>query len=114
LYGPNKERGVFKSIDGGATWTKILYVNDLTGASELSMYHNHPLVMYAAMWEHRRKPWNLISGGAGSGLYKTKDGGKTWFTIHQGLPKEKGKMAIAVGRSNSDKVYAVVESDSDK
>lgn len=114
LYGPNKERGIFKSIDGGANWTNVLYVNDLTGASELSMDFNNPLVMYAAMWEHQRKPWKVISGGAGSGLYKTTNGGKTWNKIHKGLPKEKGKMAIAVSRSNSEKVYALVESDSDK
>jgi photosystem II stability/assembly factor-like uncharacterized protein len=114
LYGPNEDRGIFKSVDGGANWNKVLYVNDLTGAAELSMDANNPLVMYAAMWEHQRKPWKVISGGAGSGLYKTTDGGHTWHTIHQGLPKEKGKMAIAVSRSNSDKVYALVESDSDK
>lgn len=114
LYGPNKERGIFKSIDGGSNWTKVLYVNNLTGASELSMDFNNPLVMYAAMWEHQRKPWKVISGGIGSGLYKTTDGGKNWNKIHEGLPKEKGKMAIAVSRSNSDKVYALVESDSDK
>ena len=114
LYGPNKERGIFKSIDGGANWNNVLYVNDLTGASELSMDFNNPLVMYAAMWEHQRTPWKVISGGTGSGLYKTRDGGNTWNKIHEGLPKEKGKMAIAVSRSNSDKVYALVESDSDK
>jgi photosystem II stability/assembly factor-like uncharacterized protein len=114
LYGPNTDRGVFKSVDGGATWTKVLYVNDLTGCAELSMDYNNPLVMYAAMWEHQRLPWKVISGGAGSGLYKTTDGGETWDKIHKGLPKEKGKMAIAVSRSNSDKVYALVESDSDK
>tara|TARA_B110000046_G_scaffold14984_1_gene14437 strand:+ start:5305 stop:8442 length:3138 start_codon:yes stop_codon:yes gene_type:complete len=114
LYGPNKERGIFKSIDGGTSWSKVLYVNNLTGASELSMDFNNPLVMYAAMWEHQRKPWKVISGGIGSGLYKTTDGGENWNKIHEGLPKEKGKMAIAVSRSNSDKVYALVESDSDK
>lgn len=114
LYGPNKERGVFKSEDGGVSWNKVLYVNDLTGCSELSMDYNNPLVMYAAMWEHQRLPWKVISGGPGSGLYKTTDGGKSWKKIHKGLPKEKGKMAIAVSRSNSEKVYALVESDSDK
>ena len=114
LYGPNKERGVFKSIDGGKTWNNVLYVNDLTGCSELSMDYNNPLVMYAAMWEHQRLPWKVISGGPGSGLYKTIDGGITWNQIHNGLPKEKGKMAIAVSRSNSEKVYALVESDSNK
>jgi photosystem II stability/assembly factor-like uncharacterized protein len=114
LYGPNEDRGVFKSVDGGTSWKKVLYVNDLTGAAELSMDYNNPLVMYAAMWEHQRKPWKVISGGAGSGLYKTTDGGASWNKIHKGLPEEKGKMAIAVSRSNSDKVYALVESDSDK
>ena len=114
LYGPNKERGIFKSVDGGVSWNKILYVNSLTGCSELSMDYNNPLVMYAAMWEHQRLPWKVISGGPGSGLYKTTDGGITWNQIHNGLPKEKGKMAIAVSRSNSEKVYALVESDSNK
>ena len=114
LYGPNKERGIFKSVDGGVTWNKILYVNNLTGCSELSMDYNNPLVMYAAMWEHQRLPWKVISGGPGSGLYKTTDGGVTWNQIHNGLPKEKGKMAVAVSRSNSEKVYALVESDSNK
>lgn len=114
LYGPNKERGIFKSEDGGMSWSQVLYVNDLTGCSELSMDYNNPLVMYAAMWEHQRLPWKVISGGPGSGLYKTTDGGKSWKKIHKGLPKEKGKMAIAVSRSNSEKVYALIESDSDK
>jgi photosystem II stability/assembly factor-like uncharacterized protein len=114
IYGPNEERGVFKSVDGGTSWSKVLFVNNLTGCSELSMDYNNPLVMYAAMWEHQRLPWKVISGGAGSGLYKTTDGGNTWSKIHNGLPKEKGKMAIAVSRSNSDKVYALIESDSDK
>ncbi len=114
LYGPNKERGIFKSVDGGVSWNKILYVNNLTGCSELSMDYNNPLVMYAAMWEHQRLPWKVISGGPGSGLYKTTDGGETWNQIHNGLPKEKGKMAVAVSRSNSEKVYALVESDSNK
>ena len=114
LYGPNEDRGIFKSVDGGANWSKVLYINNLTGCAELSMDYNNPLVMYAAMWEHQRLPWKVISGGVGSGLYKTTDGGKNWNKIHEGLPKEKGKMAIAVSRSNSDKVYALVESDSDK
>jgi len=114
LYGPTEERGIYKSVDGGKTWKRVLYVNDLTGCSELSMDMNNPLVLYAAMWEHQRKPWKVISGGAGSGLYKSSDGGETWKKIHKGLPKEKGKMAIAVCRSNSEKLYAIIESDSNK
>jgi photosystem II stability/assembly factor-like uncharacterized protein len=114
LHGATKERGVYKSVDGGKTWKKVLYVNDLTGAVELSMDMNFPEVIYAAMWHHIRKPWVVISGGEGSDLYKSTDGGETWKTIHNGLPKEKGKMAIAVSRANSNKVYALIESDSNK
>ncbi|MBT8270565.1 MAG: glycosyl hydrolase [Bacteroidia bacterium] len=114
LYGPTKERGIYKSVDGGVNWKKVLYVNDLTGGVELSMDMNYPEVIYAAMWHHQRKPWVVVSGGEGSGLYKSTDGGETWRTIHNGLPKEKGKMAIAVCRSNSNKVYALIESDSNK
>lgn len=114
LFGPSKERGIYKSADGGKTWKNVLFVNDLTGCSELSMDMNNPQVLYAAMWEHQRKPWKVISGGEGSGLYKSSDGGDTWKKIHKGLPKEKGKMAIAVCRSNPDKVYALIESDSNK
>lgn len=112
LHGPSSERGVYKSTDGGKTWIKTLFVNDLTGASEISMDLNNPNVLYAAMWEHLRKPWKVISGGSGSGLYKSRDGGLTWETIHDGLPEEKGKMAIAVSQVNSELVYALIESDS--
>ncbi|NNG10680.1 MAG: glycosyl hydrolase, partial [Arenibacter sp.] len=114
LYGPNKERGIYKSTDGGLTWKNTLFVNDLTGCSELSMDANYPEIMYAAMWHHQRKPNIVISGGEGSGMYKSIDGGENWFKIEKGLPKEKGKMAVSVSPANSNKVYAVVESDSDK
>jgi photosystem II stability/assembly factor-like uncharacterized protein len=114
LYSNSKDRGVYKSTDGGATWTKVLYVDDKTGCVELSMDMNNPLVLYAAMSEYGRLPWKVISGGEGSGMYKSTDGGATWDKIQTGLPKELGKMAIAVCRSNSDKVYALIESDSDK
>ncbi|MEZ4809999.1 MAG: glycosyl hydrolase [Allomuricauda sp.] len=112
LFAPNKERGVYRSMDGGKTWKNILFVNESTGAAELSMDMNNPLVLYAAMWEHQRKPNIVISGGEGSGLYKSTDGGDTWTELEEGLPKEKGKMAIAVSPANSQKVYAVIESDS--
>lgn len=114
LYGPGTQRGIFRSTNGGKTWEKVLYVNEKTGCSELSIDINNPTVLYAAMWEHGRRPWQVISGGEGSGLYKSTDGGTTWNKIHNGLPKEMGKMAIAVSRSNSDKVYALIESDSEK
>ena len=114
LHAPTDERGIYKSVDGGENWTKVLFVNQLTGCAELSMDMSNPEVLYAAMWEHQRKPWIVVSGGEGSGLYKSVDGGKNWKKIHQGLPKEKGKMAIAVSRSNPEKVYALIESDSNK
>ena len=112
LFEGNAERGVYKSVDGGKTWKNTLFVNDLSGAVELSMDANYPEIMYAAMWEHQRKPNMVISGGPGSGLYKSTDAGETWKKIHKGLPEEKGKMAIAVSPSNSNKVYALIESDS--
>jgi len=114
INGSTKERGVYKSIDGGKTWKNVLYVNDMTGAVELSMDMNYPEVLYAAMWHHKREPWVVLSGGEGSGLYKSTDGGENWKQIHKGLPEEKGKMAIAVSRANSNKVYALIESDSNK
>jgi photosystem II stability/assembly factor-like uncharacterized protein len=114
LYGPSQDRGIYKSIDGGTTWKNVLYTDEKTGCVELSMDMNNPLILYAAMWEHGRLPWKVISGGPGSGLYKSVDGGNSWNKIHEGLPAELGKMAIAVSRSNSDKVYALIESDSEK
>ena len=114
LYSKSKERGLYKSVDGGTTWKNILYVDDKTGAAELSMDMNNTRILYAAMWEHGRLPWKVISGGPGSGLYKSTDSGETWEKLKDGLPEEMGKMSIAVSRSNSDKVYALIESDSNK
>lgn len=112
LYGPSKQRGVFKSTDGGKTWKNTLYVDEKSGAVELSMNMNNPRILYAAMWEHGRLPWKVISGGPGSGLYKSTDSGETWEKLKDGLPEDMGKMSIAVSRSNPEKVYALIESDS--
>jgi len=114
LYAPNRERGVYKSTDGGVTWKNVLYVDEKTGAAELSMDPNNPRIMYAAMWEHGRLPWKVISGGPGSGLYKSTDLGDTWTKMTEGLPTKMGKMSIAVSRSNPEKVYALIESDSNE
>lgn len=114
LYGQSPQRGVYKSTDGGANWKNVLSVNDKTGAAELSIDMTNPRILYAAMWEHGRLPWKVISGGPGSGLYKSTDQGETWEKLKDGLPEEMGKMAIAVSRSNPEKVYALIESDSDK
>ena len=114
LYSHSKERGIYKSADGGVTWKNILYVDDKTGCAEISMDMNNPMILYAAMWEHGRLPWKVISGGPGSGLYKSTDAGEHWEKLKEGLPKEMGKMSIAVCRSNSEKVYALIESDFEK
>jgi photosystem II stability/assembly factor-like uncharacterized protein len=114
LHGPAPDRGVYKSTDGGTTWKKTLYVDENTGCADLSMDMTNPRKLYAAMWDHRRLPWQVISGGKGSGLYKSVDGGETWSKIQEGLPKELGKMSVSVCRSNPEKVYALVESDTQK
>jgi photosystem II stability/assembly factor-like uncharacterized protein len=114
LYSKSKERGIYKSVDGGISWKNVLYIDDKTGCSEISMDMNNPMILYAAMWEHGRLPWKVISGGPGSGLYKSTDAGEHWEKMKEGLPKEMGKMSIAVCRSNSEKVYALIESDSEK
>lgn len=112
LFGPNENRGVYKSIDGGATWKKVLYVNPQTGASDLIIDPSNPDIMYAGTWELIRTPYSLESGGAGSGMYKSTDGGNTWVSIknNKGLPKGVwGIVGIAVAKSNTDKLYALIE-----
>ena len=111
-FGPNEERGVFRSKDAGATWEKVLYVSDEAGAVDLAMDVNNPLVLYAAIYQVVRKPWLLVSGGEHSGLYKSADGGDSWTELNNGLPKGlKGKIGVAVSPANSDKVYADIEAD---
>ncbi|HSR38521.1 MAG TPA: hypothetical protein VLL95_06360, partial [Phnomibacter sp.] len=114
LHGPNPDRGVFKSTDGGATWKKVLYVNDNTGCADLDIDVSNPRILYAAMWDHQRLPWEVRSGGPGCGLYKSTDGGDTWNKLENGIPKELGKMSVSISRSNPQKVYALIESDWNK
>ncbi|MDX1406152.1 MAG: hypothetical protein R3192_16555, partial [Woeseiaceae bacterium] len=103
------ERGVYRSTDGGKSWEKVLFVDDDTGVSFLSMDMTNPDVLYAAMWDHRREPWNIRSGGPGSGLYKTTDGGDSWQKLTNGLPELMGNTGISVSRANPDRVWAMIE-----
>ena len=114
VHGPNNDRGVFKSTDGGATWKKVLYINDSTGISSLSMDMNNPRILYAASWEHRRFPWTVSSGGPGSAIWKSTDEGNTWTKLATGLPKTIGKVGISVSRANSNRVFAIVETEKSK
>ena len=112
LFGPNTERGVYKTTDGGRTWKRTLYVNDQTGVSDLVMEPGNPSVFYAGTWRVIRTPYSLESGGEGSGLWKSTDGGETWapLTNKKGLPKGTwGIVGVAVAASNTDKVYAILE-----
>ena len=112
LFGPNEERGVYKTTDGGKTWKKTLYVNNQTGCSDLVTEPGNPMVMYAGMWRVLRTPYSMESGGDGSGLYKSVDGGETWVSLSskKGLPKGTwGIVGVAIAPSNTDKIYAIIE-----
>jgi photosystem II stability/assembly factor-like uncharacterized protein len=111
-YGPNEERGVFRTTDGGATWQKVLYKDNKTGAIDVVFDPGNSSTLFASLWEVYRTPWSLNSGGPGSGLYKSTDGGSTWTRIEgHGLPAGiMGRIGISVSGADSNKVYAMVES----
>ena len=113
-YGPSNDRGIYRTKNGGNTWEKVLYVSDITGAASLSMDKNNPRILYAAMWQHERLPWQMKSGGKNSGLYKSTDGGDNWIKLEKGLPEVIGKAGISVSRANSNLVYANIEAEGTK
>jgi photosystem II stability/assembly factor-like uncharacterized protein len=112
-WGKNPERGVFRSKDGGKSWSKVLFVDDQTGAVDLTMDEANPRVLYAAFWQAQRTPWSLDSGGPGSALYKTTDGGDTWKKLDgKGLPKGPwGRIGVSVSPARPERVYAVIEAE---
>lgn len=111
LWNPNEQRGVYKTTDGGKTWKRVLYVDENTGCADLAMDPQEPDILYAAMWQFRREPDFFTSGGPGSGLYKSTDGGKTWEKKSHGLPEGPlGRIALTVAPTRPSVLYALVES----
>ncbi len=111
-FGPNTERGVFRTTDGGKTWEKVLYKDENTGAIDVAFDPQNPNILFASLWQARRTPWSLSSGGPGSGVYRSTDGGTTWKRLREhehGLPNGPyGRIGLAVG-ANSERVYAIIE-----
>jgi photosystem II stability/assembly factor-like uncharacterized protein len=109
-YGPNEERGIFRTTDGGATWEKVLYKNDNTGGSDIEMDPKNPDVLYAALWEARQGPWEYGNGYSGTdgGLFKSTDGGATWRQLNNGLPKDLVQIYVAISPSEPNRLYATV------
>ncbi|MGC8489879.1 MAG: WD40/YVTN/BNR-like repeat-containing protein, partial [Clostridia bacterium] len=111
-FGPSSERGVFRSTDGGRRFDRVLFRDDNAGAIDLSMDPANPRILYAAFWDARRYPWTLVSGGPGSSLYKSSDGGDNWeeLTARPGLPTGvKGRMGVACSPARAGRVWAVIE-----
>lgn len=110
-YAPSDDRGIYRSDDGGGTWEKVLASEPLVGASDLAMDPTNPRILYAGFWEHQRLPWKVNSGGPGSGVYKSVDGGDNWERLENGLPDLMGKVAVDVSPANPDRVWAMVEAE---
>ena len=108
IFGPNKQRGVFKTMDGGKTWDHSFYLSDTVGAVDLAMHPNNPQIIYAGMWRVERKPWTLIDGGKEGGLYKSEDAGKTWKKINNGLPRGLiGKIGVDISPADPEVIYVI-------
>ncbi|MBN2198628.1 MAG: hypothetical protein JW747_02135 [Candidatus Aminicenantes bacterium] len=110
VFGPNKERGVFRSEDGGRTWEKTLYTDERHGVADLEIDPANPNILYASLWRFERKPWTFLSGSENGGVYKSVDGGRTWKKLVRGLPRLAGRIGVKVAPSNPAVVYVMTES----
>src|SRR6185503_2007978 len=124
-FGPNSERGIYRTTDGGKNWTRVLFKNDETGASDVCIDPNNPRVIFAGFWQTRRRPWEMTSGGPGSDLFVSHDGGDTWESLREarnpksetrkkgnGLPEGIwGKVGVAIAPSDSQRIYALIEAE---
>jgi photosystem II stability/assembly factor-like uncharacterized protein len=111
-FGPNSERGVFRTVDGGRTWKRVLFINDSTGANDLTIDPSNPRILYASMYKFQRTPWSMNAGGGRSGIWKTLDGGETWteLTFKPGIPRTPlGKIGLDVSPANPQRIYASIE-----
>jgi len=109
-FGPNSERGVFRSVDGGRTWRKVLYLDEYHGVSDLDINPRNPNIVYAGLWRFERKPWTFRSGDRQGGLFRSVDGGQTWKKLTNGLPQLVGRIGVKVAPSNPQVVYVITES----
>ncbi|MDP7161781.1 MAG: hypothetical protein QF756_11080, partial [Dehalococcoidia bacterium] len=109
-WGPNPERGVFKTSDAGESWEKVLYKNEDTGCSDIAMNWSNPSLLYAGMWTFRRRPWRFDDGGGETALYRSRDAGQTWEKLTEGMPEgPMARIGVAVAQSNPDIVYMITE-----
>ncbi len=114
IFGPNEERGIYRSRDGGETWERVLFLSDRSGFVDIQMDPSNPRILYAGAWRAERKPWTLISGSEDGGIYRSRDGGNTWDKVEGGLPQGiVGKTAIAISPANPDRIWVLLEAEGD-
>ena len=111
IFGPNPERGVFKTTDGGTTWNKVLFISNQTGIVDMAINPKNPRILYAAAWQAERKPWTMIDGGKEGGIYQSRDGGETWTKLEKDLPTGLlGRIGLAISPTNPDRIWALIQS----